>query len=116
MFSTTTIPLSTSIPNARTSEKRTITLNVIPNAFRIIKLMNMESGIATPTNNALRNPRKNKSTPTTSRPQVPFFPWARSHQRHHFYHQHETADYSHPWMTERVLKSKHEAGESPRFA
>jgi len=34
--------------------------------FNIIKLMNMESGIATPTNNALRNPRKNSNTPTTS--------------------------------------------------
>ena len=42
-------------------------LNVTPNEFRIRKLMNMDSGMATPTNSALRNPKKNKSTPTTSK-------------------------------------------------
>ena len=51
---------------ANTKENSTMVLNVTPRELRIRKLMNMESGIATPTKSALRNPRKNKSTPTTS--------------------------------------------------
>ena len=54
-------------PRANTSENNTIVLNVTPIQMR--KLMNMDSGMATPTNSALRKPRKNKSTPTTSKPQ-----------------------------------------------
>ena len=30
---------------------------------------------------------------------VPFWPWAYSHKQHHRFHQHETKDMSHPWMT-----------------
>ena len=60
------MPLSTSMPRANTKENSTMVLNVTPRELRIRKLMNMESGIATPTKSALRNPRKNKSTPTTS--------------------------------------------------
>ena len=60
------MPLSTSMPSARTNENSTMVLKVTPSEFKIKKLMNMESGIATPTNNAFRNPRKNNNTPTTS--------------------------------------------------
>ena len=67
MFSTTTIPLSTSMPSASTNENNTITLNVMPRALRIMNDINIESGMATPTNRALRNPRKNNKTPTTSK-------------------------------------------------
>ena len=66
-FSTTTIPLSTNIPNARTNAKRTIVLNVIPMAPRIMKLINIDRGIATPTKSAFLRPRKNNNTPTTKR-------------------------------------------------
>ena len=65
-FSTTTMPLSTNIPSAKTKENKTMVLNVTPKEFKMRKLMNMDNGMATPTNNALRKPRKNKSTPTTS--------------------------------------------------
>ncbi len=30
---------------------------------------------------------------------VPFYPWAYSHKQHHRFHNHETKDMSHPWMT-----------------
>ena len=60
------MPLSTSMPSASTKENNTMVLNVTPNEFRIKKLMNMDNGMATPTNSALRSPKKNKSTPTTS--------------------------------------------------
>ena len=66
MFSTTTMPLSTSIPKAKTRENKTITLNVMPKALKTMNDMNIESGMATPTNNALRRPRKKSKTPTTS--------------------------------------------------
>ena len=65
IFSTTTIPLSTSIPSAKTKEKSTITLKVIPIEFRIMKDINIDNGIATPTKSAFLNPRKNSNTPTT---------------------------------------------------
>ena len=61
------MPLSTSMPRAKTSENSTIVLNVTPSEFRMRKLMNMDSGMATPTNKALRKPRKNNNTPTTRR-------------------------------------------------
>ena len=67
MFSTTTMPLSTSMPRASTKAKSTITLKVMPKAFRMAKLKNMDSGMATPTKRALRSPRKKSRTPTTSR-------------------------------------------------
>ncbi len=66
MFSTITIPLSTSIPSAITSEKRTITFNVMPMEFNIKNDISMDSGIATPTKIAFLNPRKNSRTPTTN--------------------------------------------------
>ena len=40
--------------------------SVTPIAFRMKKAINMESGIAIPTNAAFLNPKKNNSTPTTS--------------------------------------------------
>ena len=67
MFSTTTIPLSTNIPSANTSEKSTIMFRVTPAALRIMKLMNMDIGIAIPTKSAFRMPKKNSNTPTTSK-------------------------------------------------
>ena len=54
------------MPKANTNENRTMVLNVTPKEFKIKKLMNMESGMATPTNKAFRSPRKNNSTPTTN--------------------------------------------------
>ena len=30
---------------------------------------------------------------------VPFYPWAYSHKQHHRFHNHETKDMSHPWMS-----------------
>ena len=55
------------MPSASTSENSTITLKVMPSALRIMNDMNMDSGMATPTNRALRSPRKNNKTPTTSK-------------------------------------------------
>ena len=66
MFSTTTIPLSTSIPRASTKENNTMVFRVTPKAFRIRKDIIIESGMATPTNNAFLSPKKNSSTKTTS--------------------------------------------------
>ncbi len=65
MFSTMTIPLSTSIPSARTNENSTITFRVMPMEFNIRKDISIDIGMAIPTNNAFRNPRKNSKTPTT---------------------------------------------------
>ena len=64
-FSTTTIPLSTSIPSPIISPKSTIVFKVYPNAPKIIKDINIDIGIAKPTNNAFLNPRKNINTMTT---------------------------------------------------
>ena len=66
-FSTTTIPLSTNIPSANTNEKSTIIFKLTPAKFSRRNEINIESGIATPTNKAFLNPRKNNSTPTTKR-------------------------------------------------
>ena len=66
MFSTITIPLSTSIPRARTNENKTITFNVIPIEFKMRNDINIESGIAIPTNNAFLSPKKKSNTPTTN--------------------------------------------------
>ena len=65
MFSTITIPLSTNIPKASTNENNTMTFRVIPIELRIRKDMSIERGMATPTNNAFLNPKKNSNTPTT---------------------------------------------------
>ena len=65
IFSTTTIPLSTSIPSASMRENKTIIFRVLPPKFNIAMPISMDSGIAMPTNNELRRPRKNTSTMTT---------------------------------------------------
>ena len=65
IFSTITIPLSTSIPSARTRENRTITFKVTPIVCNIKNDINIESGIATPTNSAFLRPKKKSKTPTT---------------------------------------------------
>jgi hypothetical protein len=65
MFSTITIPSSTKRPSARIRAKSTIMFSVTPNALSSVKEMNMDMGIAKPTNSALRRPRKSMSTPTT---------------------------------------------------
>ena len=57
-FSTTTIPLSTNIPSAITSENSTIVLSVTPRKLKIINDNNIDNGIAIPTNNAFLKPKK----------------------------------------------------------
>ena len=64
-FSTTTIPLSTNIPNANTKEKRTIIFKLTPAEFSNIKDKNIEKGMAIPTNNAFLSPKKKSNTKTT---------------------------------------------------
>ena len=66
MLSTTTIELSTSMPTASTSEKSTIMLSVMPESCTTMKVSSIDSGIAAPTNRALRRPMVKKSTTTTS--------------------------------------------------
>ena len=58
MFSTITMALSTSIPRARMRENSTTMFRVIPSTFRVMKVRSMEKGMATPTKNEFRNPRK----------------------------------------------------------
>ena len=65
-FSTTTIPLSTNIPKAKTREKSTIIFRLTPAEFNKIKDKNIENGIAIPTNNAFLRPRKKSKTNTTN--------------------------------------------------
>ena len=64
-FSTTTIPLSTSIPRPMIIPKRIMVFKVYPNSDSTIKEMNIDMGIAKPTNSAFRNPKKNINTVTT---------------------------------------------------
>ena len=64
-FSTTTIPLSTSIPSPMTNPNRTMVFRVKPKAERINSDNSIDSGMANPTNNAFRNPKKNIKTKTT---------------------------------------------------
>ena len=64
-FSTTTIELSTSIPNAKIRLYNTIELRVMSDWSRMINDKNMEIGMARPENSALRNPRNKNSTKTT---------------------------------------------------
>ena len=66
MFSTTTIPLSTSRPSPITNPNNTILLSVSPKADKITKDMNIDIGIANPTNNAFLSPRKKVKTVTTN--------------------------------------------------
>ena len=67
MFSTTTIPLSTSIPNARINENKTMVLRVTPTAPKINMERSILNGIAIPTNKAFLSPKKNNRTSTTNR-------------------------------------------------
>ena len=64
-FSTTTIALSTNIPRARINENKTTVFRVYPTKFIIRIPINIESGIAIPTNMAFRNPKKNNKINTT---------------------------------------------------
>ena len=66
MFSTTTMALSTSMPRARIRLNSTTMFRVKPTICMITNEISMESGIASPTNGAVRRPRKNSSTATTS--------------------------------------------------
>ena len=65
-LSTTTIPSSTSIPNPITNPKSTIVFKVNPKADKIVNAINIESGIAAPTNNEFRNPMVNIKTIITN--------------------------------------------------
>ena len=65
-FSTTTIPLSTSIPRPMMRPKRTIVLIVSPKKPITTKDISIDIGIAKPTNNAFLKPRKNISTVITN--------------------------------------------------
>ena len=65
-FSTTTIPLSTSIPSPRIRPNNIMVFKVLPIAPSIAMDINIDIGIAIPTNKAFLNPRKNKRTITTS--------------------------------------------------
>ena len=61
-LSTTTIPSSTRSPNPITNPNKTMVFNVNPNADNIANAINIESGIAAPTNNEFRNPMVNINT------------------------------------------------------
>ena len=65
-LSTTTIPSSTNIPNPITKPKRTMVFKVNPKADRILNAINIDSGIAAPTNSEFRNPMVNINTIITS--------------------------------------------------
>ena len=65
MFSMTTMALSTNIPKAKISAKRTTIFIVVPIPPSTTKLINMERGMAMPTNKALRSPKKKSNTKTT---------------------------------------------------
>ena len=67
MFSTVTIPLSTSIPNAKTKANRTMKFRVTPIEFSMKKLKSILKGIAIPTNKAFLKPKKKVKTRTTSK-------------------------------------------------
>ena len=65
-FSTTTIPLSTNMPRAKTKEKSTMIFKLTPAEFNNIKDKNIEKGMATPTNKAFLSPKKKSNTKTTN--------------------------------------------------
>ena len=66
MFSTITMALSTSMPVASTRLNSTIMFSVVPQTAISVKPISSESGIASPTNTALRTPRNTSRTATTS--------------------------------------------------
>ena len=55
------------MPKAKTKEKSTITLSETPMASRIINDINIDRGMATPTNKAFLKPKKKSKTKTTSK-------------------------------------------------
>ncbi len=65
MFSTTTMPSSTSIPNPSTRANSTTMFRVIPIICNTIRPIPMEKGMAVEMKNELRNPRKNVRMPIT---------------------------------------------------
>src|SRR6187402_1543149 len=65
-LSTTTIPSSTSIPSPITNPKRTMVLSVNPNAERILNAINIDNGMAAPTNKEFLSPIVNINTIITS--------------------------------------------------
>ena len=65
-FSTTTIPLSTNIPNPIIRPNRIIVFKVKPKVFSIHKDINIDIGIAKPTKRAFLNPKKKSKTVTTN--------------------------------------------------
>ncbi|MNE29938.1 hypothetical protein D3C80_1234350 [compost metagenome] len=65
-LSTTTIPSSTSIPSPITNPKSTMVFKVSPNADRILKAINMDRGIAAPTNKEFLSPIVNINTIITN--------------------------------------------------
>ena len=65
MFSTITIALSTSIPSARMRLNNTTMFIVMPTSCMMLKDNSIESGIAIPTNDALRMPSAKSNTATT---------------------------------------------------
>ena len=58
--------LSTKSPSASMREKSTTILSVVPVIFKNKIPISIDSGIASPTNEAFLSPRKNSSTNTTS--------------------------------------------------
>ena len=74
MFSTTTMPLSTNIPNARIRLNSTTMFIVKPIICMMLNDISIESGIAIPTNDAVCTPSTKSSTPTTRmRPEMMLF-------------------------------------------
>ena len=65
IFSITTMALSTNIPKARIRANRTTIFMVVPMPPNTTKLINIDNGMAIPTNKALRKPKKKRSTKTT---------------------------------------------------
>ena len=73
IFSIITIPLSTSMPTARTSEKSVIVFNVIPKYLRSQRAVSMDKGITAETTNASPNPiKRNRTIKTINKPEIAF--------------------------------------------
>ena len=65
MFSTTTMALSTNMPSARIKLNNTTMFMVKPTKRITLNDNSIDSGMAVPTNEEVRTPRKNNRTPTT---------------------------------------------------
>ena len=75
-LSTTTIPSSTSIPNPITRPNKTMVFRVKPKAERMVNAINIDNGIAAPTNKEFRKPIVNISTIITNT--IPKIMWLES--------------------------------------